>query len=191
MFDAPRELVFDAWIDPRHVGAWWGPRGFTTTTHEIDVKPGGVWRFIMHGPDGVDYPNKIVYLEIARPERLIYDHGDEGGPVYFHVTVTFEERGDKTSLTMRSLFRSAAERDEVVTKYRAIEGGNQTLDRFAEHLAKTAAESARLVVTRVFDAPRDLVWKAVTEAGRLMHWWGPKGFTTLDCKVDLRPGGLF
>lgn len=142
VFDAPRELVFDAWIDPKHVASWWGPTGFTTTIHHMDVRPGGEWRFIMHGPDGVDYPNKISYLEIARPERLVYDHGDEGDPAYFRVTVTFEKLGNKTSLTMRSLFRSAAERDEVVTKYHAIEGGNQTLDRFGEHLAQRVGATA-------------------------------------------------
>lgn len=61
VFDAPREQVFDAWTDSEHVSQWWGPNGFTTTTHEMDVRPGGVWRFIMHGPDGVDYKNRIVY----------------------------------------------------------------------------------------------------------------------------------
>jgi uncharacterized protein YndB with AHSA1/START domain len=135
VFDAPRDLVFQAWTDPRHVGSWWGPTGFTTTTHEIDVRPGGVWRFIMHGPDGVDYPNKIVYLEIAKPVLLVYDHGDEGQQ-YFHVTITFVEENGKTRLTMRSLFATAEEREMVVTKYHAIEGGNQTLDRFGEHLAR-------------------------------------------------------
>jgi uncharacterized protein YndB with AHSA1/START domain len=191
VFDAPRDLVFQVWTDPRHIGSWWGPKGFTTTTHEIDVRPGGVWRFIMHGPDGVDYPNKIVYLEIARPERLVYDHGDEGKPGYFRVTVTFEDQDGKTRLTMRSLFTTRAERDEVVTKYHAIEGGNQTLDRFGEHLANTSKGMPKLLVSRVFDAPRELVWKAVTEAEHLIHWWGPKSFTTLACNVDLRPGGLF
>jgi len=188
VFDAPRDLVFQVWTDPQHMGSWWGPIGFTTTTHEIDVRPGGVWRFIMHGPDGTDYPNKIVYLEITKPERLVYDHGDEGQRGYFRVTVTFAEEGGKTRLTMRSLFSSAAEREEVVTKYHAIEGGNQTLDRFAEQLAKTPREFS---ISRVFDAPRDLVWKAVTESDRLKHWWGPKGFTMLVCEVDLRPGGVF
>ena len=190
VFDAPRDLVFQVWTDPKHVGSWWGPNGFTTTTHEIDIRPGGVWRFMMHGPDGVDYPNKIVYLEIAKPALLVYDHGDEDQRG-FHVTVTFAEENGKTRLTMRSLFATAQERDMVVTKYHAIEGGNQTLDRFGEHLANTAAGMPKLLVSRVFDAPRDLVWKAVTEAEHLMHWWGPKSFTTLTCNVDLRPGGLF
>src|SRR2546430_11151240 len=71
VFDAPRELVFKVWTDPEHVGRWWGPRGFTNTIHEMDVRPGGVWRFTMHGPDGVDYLNRIVFIEVARPERLV------------------------------------------------------------------------------------------------------------------------
>jgi uncharacterized protein YndB with AHSA1/START domain len=67
VFDAPRELVFDAFTDPAHISNWWGPDGFTTTTHEMDVRPGGTWRFVMHGPDGVDYDNIIVYREITSP----------------------------------------------------------------------------------------------------------------------------
>jgi uncharacterized protein YndB with AHSA1/START domain len=138
VIDAPRELVFKAWTDPQHVARWWGPRGFTNTIHEMDVTPGGVWRFVMHGPDGVDYKNKIVFIEVVKPERLVYNHGgdDEGEPGHFHVTVTFAEHGGKTELTMRSLFGSAAERDKVVNEFNAIEGGNQTLDRLEEYLTK-------------------------------------------------------
>jgi len=143
-FDAPRALVFQAWTDIRHVGHWWGPKGFTTTTHEMDVRPGGVWRFIMHGPDGVDYPNRITYEEVVAPERLVYAHtGDgESDDARFRVTVTFAEsrttRGPQTRIVMRMLFETAAERDRVVTQYGAIEGANQTLDRLAQHLARMA-----------------------------------------------------
>lgn len=142
VFDAPRELVFRAWTDPKHVAQWWGPKGFTSTVHEMDVRPGGVWRLTMHGPDGIDYKNRIVYLEIVPPERLVYKHDPEEGsePVNFHVTVTFVEEGDKTRLTMRMLFPSAAAREYVVNKYGAIEGANQTLGRLAEHLPRMAAE---------------------------------------------------
>jgi uncharacterized protein YndB with AHSA1/START domain len=137
-FDVPRDLVFDAWTDPTHIGQWWGPRGFTTTTHEMDVRPGGVWRFTMHGPDGVDYPNRIVYIEVVRPERLVYDHGsdDPADPNQFHVTVTFAKQGDKTKLTMRSVFVSVEERDRA-KEFGAVEGGKQTLARLAEFLAQT------------------------------------------------------
>src|SRR5215471_614497 len=124
VFDAPRELVWEAWTDPKHVPQWWGPRGFTTTTNKMDVKPGGTWRFVMHGPDGRDYQNKITYLEVKKPERLVYKHGDaENGaaeglePVNFEVTVTFEAQGDRTRLTMRSVFPSAKAREFVVKTY--------------------------------------------------------------------------
>ena len=70
IFDAPRELVFNAWTDPKQIVQWWGPRGFTTTTYEMDVKPGGVWRFVMHGPDGRDYENRITFDEVVRPEDV-------------------------------------------------------------------------------------------------------------------------
>jgi len=185
VFDAPRNLVFETWTDPRHIGRWYGPRGFTLTTHEMDVRPGGVWRFDMHGPDGVDYPNKITYLEIAKPERLVYDHGDQGTPGYFRTTVTFAEEGGKTKLTLQNVFPSAEDRNTVVKKYNAIEGANQTLDRLGEQLG-TMQE---LVTTRVFDAPLELVFKAWTDPERLKRWWGPKGFTNPVCEVDVRPGG--
>ena len=137
IFDAPRERVFEAWTEPEHVGQWWGPKGVTNTVHEVDARPGGVWRFIMQGPDGADYPNTIVYLEVVEPERLLYSHGDdqEGESGQFHVTATFAERGGKTALTVRMLFGSTEERDKTV-EFGAIEGGNQTLERLAEHLAK-------------------------------------------------------
>jgi uncharacterized protein YndB with AHSA1/START domain len=187
IFDAPRELVFKMWTDPKHIAQWWGPRGFTTTTHEMNFKPGGVWRFVMHGPDGTDYQNKIIYEEMVEPERLVYSH--VSGP-QFHVTVNFEEQDSgKTKLTMRMLFESAAERSRVAKEYGAVEGLGQTLDRLGEQLATFVGQE--FVFTRVFDAPRELVWKAFVESERLMHWWGPKGFKMHFAKVDLRPGGIF
>jgi uncharacterized protein YndB with AHSA1/START domain len=185
VFDAPRTLVFDAWTDAKHVGRWWGPKGFTTTTHAIDVRPGGVWRFTMHGPDGTDYPNKITYLEIAKPERLVYDHGDQGEPGYFQSTVTFVEEGMKTRLSLRMLFPTAEERDAVVEKYNALQGANQHLDRLGEQLEKMQT----MITTRIFDAPREVVFQAWTDPKQLQRWWGPKGFTNPVCEVDARPGG--
>jgi uncharacterized protein YndB with AHSA1/START domain len=137
LFDAPRELVFDTWTDIEHIGHWWGPRGFTTTTHSIDLRPGGVWRFTMHGPDGTDYPNRVIYEEIARPERLVYRHdaGEDGDPRQFQTTVTFEEQGAQTMLTLRTRFATAEVKRQVVEEVGAIEGAKQTLDRFGEYLA--------------------------------------------------------
>jgi uncharacterized protein YndB with AHSA1/START domain len=140
IFDAPRERVFDAFTDPAHIGEWWGPDGFTITTHEMDVRVGGTWRFIMHGPDGVDYPNRITYTQIVRPERIAYDHSDDADPpaVSFKATITFAERSGKTELTMSSLFPTAAERARVVEEHGAIEGGKQTLARLAAYLSNQA-----------------------------------------------------
>jgi len=73
--DAPRDLVFAAFTDPKHLAQWWGPNGFTTTTHSFDFRPGGVWRFVMRGPDGRDYQNRITFEEIVPPERIVYRHG--------------------------------------------------------------------------------------------------------------------
>jgi len=189
LFDAPRELVFEAWTDPKHVAKWWGPQGFTTTISEMDVRPGGIWRLVMHGPDGKDYKNRIVFLDVAKPERLVYKHDPEPGsePVTFQVTVTFADEAGKTRLTMRMLFPSAAARDHVVEKYGAVEGANQTLGRLAAYLPQLTPRE--LVITRIFDAPRELVFKAWTDPARLQQWWGPKEFTNPVCELDLRPGG--
>jgi uncharacterized protein YndB with AHSA1/START domain len=334
VLDAPREVVWEAFIDPQQVVQWWGPRGFTTTIHEMDVRPGGRWRHTMHGPDGANYPNSSVFKEVVKPERIVYTHGGsrEGGPgASFEATWTFEAQGQKTLLTGRMVFATAAARDLVVKEYGAIEGAKQTFDRLAEQLdtnsvvvertynapardvwaaltdfdqmkqwympdlkffkpevgfeteftirhegqefphiwkvtevvpgkkitydwrfagnpgisfvtfelfpqgdrtrlklthtglesfdprnnpalarknfqqgwrqlgtqlqhfleKAAAAPDEQFVVTRVFDAPRDLVWKVWTDPQHLMHWWGPKGLTMVSCKVDLRPGGLF
>jgi uncharacterized protein YndB with AHSA1/START domain len=131
-FDAPREVVFDAWTLPEHVAKWYGPTGFTLTTHQMDVKPGGQWNFIMHGPDGTDYDTKVVYMEVARPERLVYAHVVEP---YFESTVTFEAEGGKTKLTMTGVFLSAEELEHAVKVYHADEGGRQTLARLAEFVS--------------------------------------------------------
>src|SRR5712692_9046731 len=109
-----------------------GRNGFKNTIQEMDVRPGGVWRFVMHGPDGVDYKNKIVFDEIVKPERLVYSH--VSGPT-FRMTVTFDEHGGKTDLTMRMLFETAAEREKGVKVFGAIEGAKQTLERLNQHVA--------------------------------------------------------
>jgi PhnB protein len=102
----------------------------------MNTKPGGIWRLTMHGPDGKDYPNKITYKEIVRPERIVYtqDAGMDNDPGEFHVTITFDEQFGSTLLTMRSVFKSAEVRDYVVNQYGAIEGGNQTLEKLEVYI---------------------------------------------------------
>jgi uncharacterized protein YndB with AHSA1/START domain len=136
VFDVPRELVWNVWTKPEHIAKWWGPKGFTNTIHKMEVKPGGVWEFMMHGPNGVDYPNKVTYLEVKRPERLVYDHGEKGELTYFRVTVTFEDLAGRTKLTMQMLFETAQQRNQVVEKYGAVKGLKQNMDKLGEYLTK-------------------------------------------------------
>ena len=192
-FNAPRELVWEAMTNPRHVVNWWGPRGFSTTIEEMDFRIGGVWRHVMRGPDGAKYPNKSVFKEIVKPERIVYQHGGkrENGPgVSFESTWTFEAlAADRTRVTICMVFPSAAERDFIVKEFGAIEGGKQTLERLGEFLAGTLSKP--FVISREFNAPREMVWRAWTERKRLMQWFGPKGFTMLVAKIDFQPGGSF
>jgi len=142
LIDAPRELVFEAWTDPQHVAHWFGPNGFVTTTHAMDVRPGGVWRFTMRGPDGKDWPNVVTYEQVVRPERLVYLHGDETEPDMFHNTVTFDDQEGKTALTMRAVFKTAAARDFVARERGAVEGGQQTVSRLEQYVRGLARSAA-------------------------------------------------
>jgi uncharacterized protein YndB with AHSA1/START domain len=142
-FDAPRDLVWEAWTDPKQIDRWWGPHGFTTTTQEMDARPGGVRRLTMVGPDGTEFPAKSVYKEVVRPERLVFAHSAVGGNadgVSFVATVTFADLGgNRTKVTMRSLFPTVEMREMVVREFNAIEGGKQTLERLGEHVAGRGA----------------------------------------------------
>lgn len=137
MINASRELVFEAWTKPEHLSRWYGPDGFKTTTHRMELKPGGVWEFTMHGPDGRDYPNRIHFIEIIKPERLVYKHAgdDDTEPVNFKAKVTFESKDKGTLVTMLSIFDSAEDLQRVVETYGAVEGGKQTLGRLDNYLS--------------------------------------------------------
>jgi uncharacterized protein YndB with AHSA1/START domain len=142
LFNAPRSLVWKAWTDPAHIGEWWGPNGFTTTTHSMDVRPGGVWDFIVHGPDGVGFPSYVVYREVLPEHRLVYIHGRSSKDVEvgFLQTVTFEESAGQTRVTMHLNFPTPTMRDFVVREHHAVEGGRQTLERLAAFLAIPTTE---------------------------------------------------
>jgi uncharacterized protein YndB with AHSA1/START domain len=131
IINAPREVVFNAWIDPTLLAQWWGPKGFKNTFHEFDPRPGGRWRFVMHGPDSTDYQNESEFVEIVKPSIIVFDHLR---PMHkFRVTATFEERDDKTTLTFRICFDSVAECDQVKEFVR--EANEQNLDRLEAVLA--------------------------------------------------------
>lgn len=140
VLDAPRELVFEVWTDPAHLAQWFGPAGFTLTTREAAMKPGGAWRFVMHGPDGRDYDNVITFLEIDPPSRLVYEQGGENetAGVHFRVEVLFGDEGGRTRLVMSMLFPSNEARDHVVEAYGAFEGLKECMARLRDHVARQA-----------------------------------------------------
>lgn len=191
---APRALAFEAWTHPNHLAHWWGPDGFSLTTIAFDFRPGGVWRFVMHGPDGRDYPNRITFDEIVPPARIAYRHGggEDVEPAHFASTVTFEDDGAGTRVTIAHVFPTAAERDRVAREYHAEEGARQTLGRLDGYTAawrETGGLDKRVTVTRLIRAPRPLVFECFTDAKHLARWWGPRGFSNPVCEIDARPGG--
>src|SRR5207237_252740 len=134
IFDAPSELVWKAWTDPKLIPRWWGPRRYTTTVEKMEVRPGGTWRFIQRDAEGNVYGFHGEYKEVVPPKRIVDTFEYEGMP---------------------------------------------------------GRRESGLVITRIFDAPRERVWKACTDPGEMKKWWGPKGFTTPVLSADLRIGGVF
>ncbi|GAA4207705.1 SRPBCC family protein [Actinocatenispora rupis] len=136
VIDAPRELVFEAFTEVRHLAQWWGPDGFTTTTRSFEFREQGDWDFVMHGPDGTDYQEWISWTEIVPPERIAMLHGEsQGDPNAFESVLTFEPDGSATRIVLHTVFPTKALRDEAVEKYHAVEGGRQTLGNLAAYVA--------------------------------------------------------
>ena len=136
VIDAPRELVFSAWVDPRHLPVWFGPTGFKIETKYIDIRVGGEWRFEMIAPDGARYPSRMHFRRIERPSLIEFDHGSdvENDPGGFRTTLVFDEQSDgKTVITLRQLHPTKARRDAVIG-FGAVEYGYQTLDKLAGHV---------------------------------------------------------
>lgn len=126
---APIARVFAAFSDPDGMAQWWGPNGFTTTTHKMDFRIGGTWTYTMHGPDGTDYPNHVAYTSIVPERNIAYDHGTHPDqPALFKALISFEPRGNETRVSLRLTLGSAAERPGYVA-FGAVEGGYQNLER--------------------------------------------------------------
>lgn len=137
-FAAPPAAVFAAYGDPEALKEWYGPDGFSITVIAMDFRVGGAFRFTMHGPDGTDYPNRIMYREIASAQRLAYlhDSGVDNDPRGFEVLITFAAQGEgRTLLTMRSTFPSIEARNAVM-KFGAVELGKQTLEKLAKRVER-------------------------------------------------------
>ncbi len=165
----------------------------------MDFRPSGSWRYTMHGPDGRDYGNRIQYIEIDQPSRLIYTLCGEGSDesVSFRTEVLFEcvgENGRGTKVTMRLIFPTAEARDFVIHDHGAVEGGKQHLANLEDYLASIASgddQQLPFSISHVFNASREQVWEAWTDQDHLRRWFGPKGSTILHATVDLRVGGMF
>ncbi|MFL5729205.1 MAG: SRPBCC family protein [Cytophagaceae bacterium] len=131
LLHAPIELVWEVWTDPEHIRNWWGPDGFTNTISRMDMKPGGEWDLIMHGPDGTDYKNKSVFTEVIRHKKIVYQH--ISAPK-FTATIEFESRGKDTHLSWHMLFGSREEFIQVVKTFKADEGLKQNIEKLSNYL---------------------------------------------------------
>jgi uncharacterized protein YndB with AHSA1/START domain len=167
----------------------------------MEQRAGGLWRLEMHGPDGTNYPCDMEFIELIPKQRVVYRTrgGKAGAPVeQFDTTMTFEDHGSGTRLTIRMTFASAEQRDHNVRTYGAIEGGEQMFDRLETLLQKkqtgkdiSAAskdEKHGLCITREFNAPRELVWQAWTDPEMAKQWSGPKSFPAVHMELGKKPG---
>lgn len=192
VFHAPRRLVFEAWSKPEHVLRWFGPPSCPIVSCEMDFRIGGKWRHILRGSDGKDMGMRGVYREIKPPERLVSTESFDDYPGSETInTLTLSEQDGKTTLTIHVLYPSKEIRDAVIQSGME-KGAAETYDRLEQHLETMAGaklDNQEMTMTRLFDAPRDLVYRAWTERDRLARWWGPTGFTNPRCEIDVRPGG--
>ncbi len=203
--------MFKAWTEPKHIAQWWGPKGFTTQVTELDLRPGGKWRYVMIDPDGIEYPVKGVFREVVPLERIVAtDEFDEGFDKVMNIdlpkgivtTTIFEDLDGKTKLTLQIVHESVEDRRKH-EEMGIIAGWNSSFDCLDEHLAKmvekksaamtlTLPSDREIVMIRVFNAPRHLVFEAWTKPEHVPHWMlGPERWTMPVCEIDLRPGGAW
>jgi uncharacterized protein YndB with AHSA1/START domain len=189
VYDAPVKIVWEAWTDPKQVALWWGPRGFTLTTHSKDLRPGGNWKYTMHGPDGTNYENTTLYHEVEKYSKLVYDHGGhEDRPPLFRVTVLFSESKGKTKMDM-TMALATAEAAAETRKFIKKAGGDSTWDRLAEYLGKEVSGKDQFVINRSFDAPLETLFQMWTDPQHVAKWMPPTGFTMKFLQADIRTGG--
>jgi len=201
-FDVPRDRVFQAWTEPERMKDWWGPKGFTSPSCALDLRPGGSMHYCMRSPDGREMWGKFVYREVTPPVRLVYVNSfsdAQGGltrhpmnptwPLELLSTITFDEQGGKTILTIRWGVMPSATDDERKTFHEGHtsmqKGWTGTLDQLEAYLADGRA----IVSSRIIEAPREVVFGAFGDPQHLAHWWGPTGFTNTFREFDLRAGG--
>lgn len=200
--DAPRELVWKAWTDPKQLAQWFPPKGFTSPRCEVDPRPGGIFRVDMKAPDGPPFNGQVfpgagVFREVVPNERLAVTfkgNGDVPPPIL--MTVSFEAQGNKTKLTVHQTAETVADYEALV-KLRAAEGLQQSFEKLDELLGRSATGNTVsvadrvLTLTRVFDAPRELVWTAFTDPKHIVRWMFASDWESPFAETDVRPGGAF
>jgi len=198
VFDAPREVVFRAWVTPEYFARWFGPSEGEVPHCTNDARVGGAVHFCVRTPQA-DIWAKCIYKELRPPERIVWEtcfsdpEGNRvdrpGFPRETRIEVAFEDMGGRTKLTIR---QTGLERDQGEVK-----GWNDGLDRLADLIGNsgrskfTRPSERQWQITRRFEAPRDLVFRAWTDPKHLAKWWGPKGFSNPVCEMDPRPGGAY
>jgi uncharacterized protein YndB with AHSA1/START domain len=209
-FDAPRDLVWQAWTKPVHLQAWWGPHGFDAVNPTVDLRVGGEMRLDMRAPDGTILPGTGVIREFKAPEKLVVStigFEDADGIPQFEAlnTITLAEEGPRTKLTLHiEVIRASL---SMIDGLKGMQQGwTETLIKMAEHLDLVrwqAGTSTRgtafvlprdrpvVVIRRTFDAPRELVWRALTDPKMRAEWWGPTGLKTNVREMDVRVGGTW
>ena len=205
IFDAPRESVYKAWTDPKQLARWFPPEGFTSPRCEIDARPGGVFRVDMQGPDmppfdGKVFPGPGTFVEVVPNERLVFTMTPEfDGQTLPTVTttVTFEDvAGKRTRCTVAQSLETV-EAFGRMAKQGMAEGIAQSLGKLAGVLSGKrtdrgiSVDGRTLTLTRVFDAPRELVWTALTDPKHQVKWMFANDWETPTATADLRPGGAF
>ncbi len=170
LFDAPIDLVWEVFTTPGNIKNWWGPNGFTNTIHKMDVRPGGEWDFIMHGPDGTDYENKNVYKEVVKHERIVFDH--VSAPKHI-TTIVFTAQGEKTLIDWHMLFESKEQFEQVVKTFKADEGLKQNLEKLQVYMTINAGakKDPDVIIERTYNAPIDTVWEAISNRDKMAKWY--------------------
>jgi uncharacterized protein YndB with AHSA1/START domain len=197
-FAAPRDLVFKAWSSAEHMKRWFCPVGYTVPEAEIDFRPGGVCAICMRSPEGQDFWSRGTYIEVSPPDRLVFTTGvvvDGSKKFSAHTTVTFEDEGAGTRMTVRQAYDIHDEAFLFAVEG-APEGWRTTLDKLEQEVARIRDAQARSVVhatfslERVYDASPAQVFRALSDKAVKARWFeGGNGWTVIEREMDVRPGG--
>jgi uncharacterized protein YndB with AHSA1/START domain len=192
LVDAPRDAVWNAWTDAEQLKQWFMPHGFTVPECAVDLRPGGEFHMVIHGPDGSESTTDGEFLEVDPPARCVFTETAFEGALAVRNTVMFEDRGGKTELTLHAVVtRSSKELRGALAGME--EGWLQSLEKLDALLTGSEVDrtSRSVIATRVLDATRERVWKAYTDPEQLSKWWGSPGATIETHEIDVSPGGIW